>query len=58
MSRNRLGEQGGIAISEALKVNTSITNIDLSRNYIGEQGGIAISEALKVNSFITNIDLY
>ena len=42
------------AIGEALKVNTSLTSIDL--NY-SDEGGKAIGEALKVNTSLTKISL-
>eukprot|EP00434_Breviolum_minutum_P042002 symbB.v1.2.037370.t1/scaffold5500.1/size26397/1 len=53
------------ALAEALKVNKTLTNIDLSRNGIGIKGakawclgrGSALAEALKVNKTLTNIDL-
>ena len=51
---NKIGDEGGKAIGEALKVNTSLTEIYLGDNNIGDEGGKAIGEALKVN---TNIDL-
>ena len=40
----------GKGIGEALKVNTSLTEIHLGRNNIGAEGGMAIGEALKVNT--------
>ena len=45
-----IGVEGGKAIGEALKVNTSLTEIDISDNNIGDEGGKAIGEALKVNN--------
>jgi hypothetical protein len=44
-------------IAEALKVNKSITHVDLSVNNAGIQGMSAIAEALKVNKSITHIGL-
>ena len=36
---NNIGAEGGKAIGEALKVNTSLTEIYLSSNNIGDEGG-------------------
>ena len=54
---NKIGGEGGKAIGEALKVNTSLTVIYLDSNNIGDEGGKAIGEALKVNTSLTNIYL-
>ena len=50
--------KGAKAIGEALKVNTSLTEIYLTDNNIGDEGGKAIGEALKVNTSLTKINLY
>ena len=42
--------KGAKAIGEALKVNTSLTKINLYCNNIGAEGGKAIEEALEVNT--------
>src|SRR3990167_5808111 len=44
-------------LAEALKVNSTITTIDLRSNKIDAAGAQALAEALKVNSTITTIDL-
>ena len=54
---NNIGDEGGKAIGEALKVNTSLTKIYLSDNNIGDEGAKAIGEALKVNTSLTEIYL-
>ena len=46
-----------MAIAEALKVNNSLTKIDLSENDIGKDGVKAIAEALKFNTSLIKIDL-
>ena len=43
------------AIGEALKVNTSLTEIHLNNNEISDEGLKAIGEALKVNTSLTKI---
>ena len=53
-----IGVEGAKAIGEALKVNTSLTEINLWGNNIGDEGGKAIGEALKVNTSLTEISLY
>ena len=52
---NNLGAEGGAAIAEALKINKTITSINLSKTRVGAEGGAAIAEALKINTTITNI---
>ena len=49
--------KGAKAIGEALKVNTSLTSINLGHNNIGDEGGKAIEEALRVNTSLTWIGL-
>ena len=47
-----IGENSAIndAISEALKINTHLQQLNIIGNNIGDKGAIAISEALKVNT--------
>jgi hypothetical protein len=45
---NQLGEIGGPAIGEALKVNSTLRELELKS--LGETAGQAIGKALKVNS--------
>ena len=40
-----------------MKVNTSLTSINLSTNNIGAEGAKTIGEALKVNTSLTRIGL-
>ena len=42
----------------ALRVNTSLTSLDLSRNAIGDEGASSLSEALKVNTSLTSLCLF
>ena len=44
---NNIGDEGGKAIGEALKVNTSLTKIYLDSNNIGAEGGKAIGEGIE-----------
>jgi len=52
-----MGAAGAKAIAEALKVNSSLTELDLHINSIGDEGGKAIAEALKGNSSLTTLYL-
>ena len=41
----------------ALRVNTSLTSLDLSENSIGDKGASSLSEALRVNTSLTSLNL-
>ena len=46
MSYNKIGGSGAAFLSDALKVNTTLTKLDLSRNrYFGIAGADALSNA-------------
>ena len=47
---------GASALADALKVNSSVTVIDLTDNDIGAAGVSALADALKVNTSVTDID--
>ncbi|KAL0239380.1 hypothetical protein GEMRC1_009488 [Eukaryota sp. GEM-RC1] len=49
--------EGVVALTDVLKVNTTITSIDLGNNSIGVAGARALAEALKVNLTITCIEM-
>ena len=51
---NEIGGEGGKAIGEALKVNTSLTEIDLSWNEIGDEGKQLLKNAWLQNRENTN----
>ena len=42
-------------ITEALKVNTVLTKLELWNNNIGPEGAITIAEALKVTAVLTEL---
>ena len=54
---DRIGDEGAKYVAEALKVNTSLTEIDLGWNNIDAEGAKYVAEALKVNTSLTEIDL-
>jgi Ran GTPase-activating protein (RanGAP) involved in mRNA processing and transport len=51
LNGNNIGDEGARYIADALKVNSSLHDIDLKHNNIGDEGAQAIAEALKVNGF-------
>ena len=72
MTENQIGVSGTSSLSEALMVNSSITELNLgffklsfvvwsftfsTRNKIGSQGTKALSEGLKINSSLTKLDM-
>ena len=46
---NDLGEGGGWAMAEALRLNTTVTSLDLGCNDLGEGGGRSLAETLRLN---------
>ena len=59
---NHIGDEGVIAISEALKTNSTLTELMLeskwdSKNKIGPAGAQALADMLKFNSALTDLDL-
>ena len=52
-----LGEGGGRAIADALRVNSTVTLLDLGNNELGEGGAQTIAEALRVNSTVSSLNL-
>jgi len=48
-----VGDAGATEISEALKVNTALTALNIELNSIGDAGATKISEALAVNTVLT-----
>ena len=47
LSFNSIGEQGAAAIAEALKVNSSLTQLGLEQNNIGQDAKKALREAAR-----------
>ncbi|XP_004348395.2 pelle/IL-1 receptor associated Kinase [Capsaspora owczarzaki ATCC 30864] len=45
-------------LAEALKVNTTLTQLDIPNRSLREDGAQAIAEALKVNTALTQLDLH
>ena len=57
LSLELISEPDVVLLSEALKVNSTLTKLDLRGNGIGDQGATGLAEALKVNSTLTKLDL-
>jgi len=61
-----LGEGGGRALAEALRLNTSLKVLDHCNHYgglnyavgLGEGGGRALAEALRLSTTLTSLNLY
>ena len=63
LGMNGIGDEGVIAISEALKTNSTLTELGLqskwdSTNKIGPAGAQALADMLKVNSPLKVLNLY
>jgi hypothetical protein len=52
-----LGEGGGRALAETLRLNTTLTSLELRRNRLGEGAGRALAETLRLNTTVTSLDL-
>ena len=58
LSRNVLGEEGGIALAEGLHTNTSLTALSLRGNTLGTSAGIRIAAVLRTRQTgLTNLDM-
>jgi len=57
LGSNKIGYEGAEAISESLKVNTSLTSLNLLDNPIGDSGGKFFRESLKFNTTLTTLNL-
>jgi hypothetical protein len=55
LCRNEIGAEGASALADALKVNTSVTDIGLGDSKIGNEGAAALFDALQVNTSLTSV---
>ena len=55
---NNIGAEGAKYVAEALKVNTSLTEIHWGGNNIGAEGAKYVAEAWKVNTSLRKNNLY
>jgi Leucine Rich repeat len=58
LSGQHMGDKGAKALAEVLKVNKSITEINIGENQIGDEGARALADAIKVNRTLTKINLW
>ncbi|XP_078379483.1 uncharacterized protein LOC144662531 isoform X1 [Oculina patagonica] len=52
-----LGDAEASSLAEAIKVNTTMTELSLGENYISDTGVAFLAEAIKVNSTMTRLSL-
>ena len=45
------------ALAATLRLNATLTSLNLGWNHLGEGGGRALAEALRLNSTLTSLDL-
>ena len=53
----KLGEGGGRALAETLRLNSTLKSLDLGDNGLGEGAGRALAETPRLNSTLTSLDL-
>ena len=53
-----LGKVHIASLAEAMKVNTTLTQLDLQHNNIGDAGAASLAEAMKVNTTLTQLELW
>jgi Ran GTPase-activating protein (RanGAP) involved in mRNA processing and transport len=57
MKSNLIGPAGATFLAKALKVNRSISNIDLDCNLIGDDGITSLTESIRFNNKITHLNV-
>ena len=57
MSGNNIDESGACHLSKALKVNGTLTTLNVSANDIGDSGAAHLSQALKVNGTLCSLNV-
>ncbi|GAB5355075.1 hypothetical protein AAMO2058_000174500 [Amorphochlora amoebiformis] len=57
LDSNGMGEEGAIAIADALSVNRSLVSLAIAYNRITGAGGIALSSVLERNGTLTALDI-
>jgi hypothetical protein len=55
--RKLVGNGGGPALAETLRLNIIVTSLELWENDLGEGGGQALAETLRLNTSLTSLDL-
>jgi len=57
LNGNNIDKKGAFALAEALKINSTLKELNLWNNNIDTEGGIALADALKSNSSLLNLNL-
>ena len=57
MSRGGLCKNYATAVGQLLRVNASLTELNLDDNGLGAEGGKAIGDALRINTSLTSLSL-
>ena len=52
-----IGDQEANSLAQALRVNTSLSSLDLSKNCIGAEGANFLAKALRVNTSLSSLNL-
>ena len=55
---SNIGDAGAASLAEAMKVNTTLTQLALYSHNIGDAGAASLAEAMKVNTTLTQLALY
>ena len=56
LNNSSIGDEGAVALGEALCVNASLTSINLYKNKIHQEGAVALASALKVSKQVSSQD--
>jgi len=54
LRRNKIAQDGGMALGKLLELNTSLARLDLRANAIADDGAAAIAKALAKNKVLTS----
>jgi hypothetical protein len=54
---NQIGDEGALALGEALKLNSTLTYLQLGQNNISNKGALALGSALESNPVLTSLSL-
>ena len=57
LDANSIGDEGTAALSEALKSNSALENLELYDSKIGSAGAQSLAEMLQVNRALNSVDL-
>ena len=55
LTGNYVGDTSAASLAEAMRVNKTLTQLDLSYNNIGDTGATSLAEAVKFNATLTKL---